>query len=265
MRRTYRVPFSRAGLVGLMAALVLLCLPGTSIAGGASDTSSAPRPGSGLLQYGAGYGKADGTPRRCARSAHAAEAGLAARPGGRVVRAADRGRRHPLPISRGGRGRRDRRSADAAGTDAREEASRSGGEPASHSPNGSPQGACAPGQVAAARGLRPGPVDGLFGPRTQAAVERLQRSGGIPVSGVATERTGSCWPTPARRRTSLPPTRRTSRPSPTPGRRPPAAPRPHASRPTPAGRRTAATPPARPRRTRSSGATRMTCRCRSSS
>ena len=39
------------------------------------------------------------------------------------------------------------------------------------------------------RGLRPGPVDGLFGPRTQVAVQRLQRSGGIPVSGVATERT----------------------------------------------------------------------------
>ena len=60
MRRTYGVPFSRAGLAGLMAALVLLCLPGTSIAGGASDTSSAPNAASGLLQYGAGYGKADG-------------------------------------------------------------------------------------------------------------------------------------------------------------------------------------------------------------
>ena len=60
MRRTYGVPFSRAGLAGLMAALVLLCLPGTSIAGGASDTSSAPDAASGLLQYGAGYGKADG-------------------------------------------------------------------------------------------------------------------------------------------------------------------------------------------------------------
>jgi peptidoglycan hydrolase-like protein with peptidoglycan-binding domain/DNA invertase Pin-like site-specific DNA recombinase len=40
------------------------------------------------------------------------------------------------------------------------------------------------------RGLRPGPVDGLFGPRTQAAVERLQRSGGVPVSGVVNPPTG---------------------------------------------------------------------------
>ena len=63
MRRTYRVPFSRAGLVGLMAALVLLCLPGTSIAGGASDTSSASQARQALLQYGAGYGKADGAPQ----------------------------------------------------------------------------------------------------------------------------------------------------------------------------------------------------------
>ena len=58
MRRTYPVPFSRAGLAGLLAALVLLCLPGTSIAGGASNTSSTL--GSGLLQYGAGYGKPEG-------------------------------------------------------------------------------------------------------------------------------------------------------------------------------------------------------------
>ena len=62
MQRTYGVPFSRAGLAGLMAALVLLWLPGTSIAGGASDTSSASTASSGLLQYGAGYGKANGAP-----------------------------------------------------------------------------------------------------------------------------------------------------------------------------------------------------------
>jgi len=38
-------------------------------------------------------------------------------------------------------------------------------------------------------GLRPGPIDGLFGPLTQAAVQRLQRSEGVPVDGVATTRT----------------------------------------------------------------------------
>jgi peptidoglycan hydrolase-like protein with peptidoglycan-binding domain/DNA invertase Pin-like site-specific DNA recombinase len=38
-------------------------------------------------------------------------------------------------------------------------------------------------------GLRPGPIDGLFGPLTQAAVQRLQRSEGVPVNGVVTART----------------------------------------------------------------------------
>jgi hypothetical protein len=38
-------------------------------------------------------------------------------------------------------------------------------------------------------GLRPGPVDGLFGPRTEAAVIRFQKKGGLPTTGVATRRT----------------------------------------------------------------------------
>jgi DNA invertase Pin-like site-specific DNA recombinase/peptidoglycan hydrolase-like protein with peptidoglycan-binding domain len=33
-------------------------------------------------------------------------------------------------------------------------------------------------------GLEPGPVDGLFGPRTQAAVVRLQRAGGVAADGI---------------------------------------------------------------------------------
>jgi peptidoglycan hydrolase-like protein with peptidoglycan-binding domain/DNA invertase Pin-like site-specific DNA recombinase len=33
-------------------------------------------------------------------------------------------------------------------------------------------------------GLKPGPVDGVFGPRTQAAVKRMQRAGGVSADGV---------------------------------------------------------------------------------
>ena len=106
MRRTYFVPFSRAGLAGLMAALVLLCLPGTSIAGGASDTSSTPDAAS-LLQYGAGYGEAEGAP-------------------------------HVREVQRTLRG----------------------------------------------LGWQPGPVDGLYGPRTRAAVTRFQTAARVAADGI---------------------------------------------------------------------------------
>jgi peptidoglycan hydrolase-like protein with peptidoglycan-binding domain/DNA invertase Pin-like site-specific DNA recombinase len=33
-------------------------------------------------------------------------------------------------------------------------------------------------------GLKPGPVDGVFGPRTQAAVKRVQRAGGVSADGI---------------------------------------------------------------------------------
>src|SRR5215216_738350 len=112
MRRTYRVPFSRAGLAGLMAALVLLCLPGTSIAGGASDTSLAPQSGSSLLRYGAGYGKANGEP---------------------PVRVVQRALRR--------------------------------------------------------LGWQPGPVDGLYGPRTKAAVTRFQAAAKVAVDGIVGPKT----------------------------------------------------------------------------
>ena len=39
------------------------------------------------------------------------------------------------------------------------------------------------------RGLHPGPADGLYGPRTEAAVARVQRAAGLRVSGVADVRT----------------------------------------------------------------------------
>jgi peptidoglycan hydrolase-like protein with peptidoglycan-binding domain/DNA invertase Pin-like site-specific DNA recombinase len=187
MRRTYDVPFSRAGLAGLLAALVLLCLPGTSIAGGASNTSSTL--GSGLLQYGAGYGKPKGaTPVRV------------------VQRTLRRQGWQPGPID-GLYGPRTKaavarfQSAARIGVDgvvgpqtrqalthAQTESLRRGA--GFVQPNGSPRVRSLQVRLRK-RGLRPGPVDGLFGPRTQAAVERLQRHNGVPASGVVTTRTAS--------------------------------------------------------------------------
>ena len=99
------------------------------------------------------------------RSAHAAAAGLAARPGGRVVRAPTE-----AAVTRF-------QSAARVATDGivgpqtqqaltqREKRAAPAGSWLRAAERIAP-GACAPGQVAQP-GLRPGPVDGLFGPRTR--------------------------------------------------------------------------------------------------
>jgi peptidoglycan hydrolase-like protein with peptidoglycan-binding domain/DNA invertase Pin-like site-specific DNA recombinase len=170
-----------------MAALVLLCLPGTSIAGGASDTSSVPNAGSGLLQYGAGYGKADGakqvrTVQRTLRRLGWQPGPVDGLYGPRTEAAVTRFQTAAQVAADGIVGPRTRHAL----TRATKEPLRRGAGFAE--PDGSPRVRAL--QVRLQRhGLRPGPVDGLFGPRTQAAVERLQRSRGIPVSGVATAKT----------------------------------------------------------------------------
>jgi hypothetical protein len=64
MQRTYDVPARRVGLVALVAMLVLLALPSTSIAGGASQSTRSPSDASaGLLQLGAGYAADGEAPR----------------------------------------------------------------------------------------------------------------------------------------------------------------------------------------------------------
>jgi peptidoglycan hydrolase-like protein with peptidoglycan-binding domain/DNA invertase Pin-like site-specific DNA recombinase len=59
-----------------------------------------------------------------------------------------------------------------------------------------------------ALGLRPGPIDGLYGPRTRAAIERFQRTAGEPASGVLSAATA----TALRRADGDPPSRRASDP-----------------------------------------------------
>jgi peptidoglycan hydrolase-like protein with peptidoglycan-binding domain/DNA invertase Pin-like site-specific DNA recombinase len=185
MRRTYDVPFSRAGLAGLLAALVLLCLPGTSIAGGASNTSSTL--GSGLLQYGAGYGKPEGATsvREVQRTLH--RQGWRPGPvdglyGPRTKAAVTRFQSAARIGVDGIVGPQTRRAL----THAQKESLRRGAGFAQ--PDGSPRVRSLQVKLRN-RGLRPGPVDGLFGPRTQAAVQRLQRHNGMAANGVVTART----------------------------------------------------------------------------
>jgi peptidoglycan hydrolase-like protein with peptidoglycan-binding domain/DNA invertase Pin-like site-specific DNA recombinase len=187
MRRTYRVPFSGAGLAGLLAALVLLCLPGTSIAGGTSDTSSASKASQTVLQYGAGYGEVDGAPpvrvvQRSLRKLGWQPGPVDGLYGPRTEAAVSRFQSAARVAVDGVVGPQTRHALRRVN---REPLRRGAGfvEPA-----GSPRVRAL--QVELRRnGLRPGPLDGLFGPRTQAAVVRLQRSRGVAVSGVVTART----------------------------------------------------------------------------
>ena len=176
MRRTYEVPFSRAGLAGLVAALVLLCLPGTSIASGP-----------GLLGYGAGYGTPNGAPAVRAVQQQLSREGWQPGPidglyGPRTEAAVTRFQAAARVGVDGIVGPHTR----GALTRAHNEPLRRGAGFAQ--PDGSPRVRSL--QVRLRKdGLRPGPVDGLFGPRTQAAVQRLQRHNDVPATGVVNART----------------------------------------------------------------------------
>jgi peptidoglycan hydrolase-like protein with peptidoglycan-binding domain/DNA invertase Pin-like site-specific DNA recombinase len=187
MRRTYRVPFSRAGLAGLLAALVLLCLPGASIAGGASDSSSALASGPAVLQYGDGYGQASGA--AAVRDVQRALRRLGWQPGPvdglygpRTQAAVIRYQTAAGLAADGVVGAGTRQAL----TNAQREPLRRGAGFAQ--PGGSPQVRDLQADLKR-RGVDPGPVDGLYGPNTEAAVAQLQQRNGIPDSGVVTAST----------------------------------------------------------------------------
>jgi DNA invertase Pin-like site-specific DNA recombinase/peptidoglycan hydrolase-like protein with peptidoglycan-binding domain len=183
MQRTYGVPLGRAGLVALVVALCLLALPGTCIAASVS-VGSAPiiRAGDEPLARGAGFGSADDAKRvrslqrtlrrlgwspgpvdglfgprteaavvRFQRSAGLAVDGIVGPRTGRELRQAE-----PRPLRVG------------AGYDR---------------PQGSPRVRAMQARLREL-GLRPGPIDGRFGPSTQAALMRLQAAAGAPLRGV---------------------------------------------------------------------------------
>jgi peptidoglycan hydrolase-like protein with peptidoglycan-binding domain/DNA invertase Pin-like site-specific DNA recombinase len=185
MQGTYDVPVVRAGLVAI---LVLLALPGTSIAGSASpSTRTDPTAHAPLLQLGAGYASAGEAPR--VRALQRKLRALGWRPGPvdglfgpRTAHEVVRFQQAVGLEMDGIVGPRTRRALERA---SRSTLQRGAGyaEPA-----GSPRVRKLQRQLRRA-GMRPGPVDGLFGPRTEAAVIRLQRSRGLPRSGAVDART----------------------------------------------------------------------------
>jgi peptidoglycan hydrolase-like protein with peptidoglycan-binding domain/DNA invertase Pin-like site-specific DNA recombinase len=175
-----------------MAALVLLCLPGTSIAGGASSSSTAP--GESLLRYGAGYDKPQGA--TAVREVQRTLRRLGWQPGPvdglygpRTTSAVTRFQSATRIGVDGIVGPQTRGTLKNAKT---EPLRRGDGFV---QPSGSPRVRSLQSTLRK-RGLRPGPVDGLFGPRTQAAVQRLQRNNGVPADGVVTTRTAQLLQTP---------------------------------------------------------------------
>jgi peptidoglycan hydrolase-like protein with peptidoglycan-binding domain/DNA invertase Pin-like site-specific DNA recombinase len=188
MQRTYDVPAVRAGLVALVATLLLFALPGTSIAGGASQsTRSSSEANAGLLQLGAGYAAAGGAER--VRALQRKLRALGWQPGrldglfGPRTEAAVAGFQEAAGLATDGIVGPVTRKA--LGRAASGRLMRGVGYP---QPAGSQRVKSLQRRLRR-RGLNPGPIDGRYGPRTEAAVVRLQRRQGLPAKGVVDPRT----------------------------------------------------------------------------
>jgi peptidoglycan hydrolase-like protein with peptidoglycan-binding domain/DNA invertase Pin-like site-specific DNA recombinase len=195
MQRTYDVPLVRAGLVATVVTLLLLALPGTSIAGGAPKPTPSEAT-AGLLQFGAGYGAPGEAPR--VRAVQRKLRSLGWRPGRldglfgpRTEAAVTRFQMAAGLAADGIVGPHTRRALQRA---VRYPLHRGAG----YAAGGSPQVKALQRELRR-KGLTPGPVDGLYGPRTEAAVARLQQRAGLPAKGVVDARTRRALDTAALR------------------------------------------------------------------
>jgi peptidoglycan hydrolase-like protein with peptidoglycan-binding domain len=186
MRTTYWVPRARGRGFGLTAALALLCFAGTMAVGSPARAGTAPA-GDDLLTAGAGYAQADGSSRVRAIQRRLRTLGLRPGPVDGLFGPATEGavesfqRTAGLTVDGivGPETRRALRRASAPVL----------GYGAGYGKDGGSTLVRKLQRRLRALGLRPGPIDGLYGPRTAAAVARFQRARNIAADGVAWFRT----------------------------------------------------------------------------
>jgi peptidoglycan hydrolase-like protein with peptidoglycan-binding domain len=188
MQRTCFVPGARAGAAGLLAALILLCLPGaTALAGTAAQGAEAPTAGTHLLTTGTGYAQPRGSAP--VRELQTRLRALGLRPGavdglfGPQTRAAVHAFQRAAGLETDG----------IVGPHTRRALRKAAAPLLGHGTGYGEPGGSAEVRDLQLRlrrlGLRPGPVDGLYGPRTAAAVSRFQRGQDLATDGVAWPRT----------------------------------------------------------------------------
>ena len=174
---------TRAPAATILACLALLAVPAVGVAAEPGDASgSADRAGE-PLRFGAGYGRPQGEPRVRALQRRLRALGLRPGPvdglyGPRTAAAVQRLQRDSGLTVDGIVGPQTRRVLKAEAPPLVPGAG-----------YGQPSGSRQVREVQRklrALGQRPGPVDGIYGPRTRAAVERFQRAADRPVTGVLT-------------------------------------------------------------------------------
>jgi peptidoglycan hydrolase-like protein with peptidoglycan-binding domain len=182
MKQRHCVWFTRASAASITACLALLCVPTVSSAAASSESGAEGADGaSAQLARGAGFGQPRGGPR--VRALQRRLRGLGHRPGpvdglyGPLTEAAVERLQRDSGLSVDGIvGPQTRRVLNA-------EAPPLAPAAGYGQPGGSPQVRGVQRRLRAL-GQRPGPVDGRYGPRTLAAIERFQRTAGQPASGV---------------------------------------------------------------------------------